>query len=551
MNARLIFLVLALSLCAGGAYAQAAPDACAPALRSFAGANESAGYVTVMGVEDGNGTGASDAAYLMLRDGQPFAMFYPNCSVMTSETDLRENLVRYYGQQELARKAKEAAGRMHGEVVALAEVRENGQESECRRLTGMDLHPCDSFASCQYACYSVTSYCYPIALGAGREFVDELWKYANASRRLDAAVGNETIEYGRLEASFSSEAFARYRVLEREVNKAASRMLDSALINWICPQPDFDMASLTEAERDMTDAEYALAPYARTERLAERMALRPVEGTDGAPGANLPSLVAGAMLSAAPGANDSASGAEQASDAGGPCSATIMHQILSGADASSAKVTISTNNCTLGAFEFSDTIPPIFSPDMMEIKWSINPSSIGVGTVVWDFAGLEKDETITMTYTVPRWIGFSKVDGFNGTGITLLGSGEKDGKNAQSNETGTGAGANADAARADANAGNSGAASDAVPARANRTRVMEWEKRTEWTPNGSGSREEPASLPETAQAARIPASADPDAGRAGLAGDMPLRAIGFALVVIVVAAAFLARPKGGKTPRKP
>ena len=491
------------------------------------GANDTMDFIALNASTPDAGAmgGAVGPVYLVRVNGRPFAMLRDDCAPISDEPLVWEYLMRYEGQGKSLDDAQAAAGRMHGQVLALAEVRKNGQEAECGRLTGMDIHPCDSFDTCQYACYSVTSYCYPIALGAGREFVNALWGYANTSRRLDEAVRNESVEYEALADGFEPAALARYGLSEREVNKAAGRMLQSALINWICQEPDFDMAAYSRAEYDLASAQDTLAGYGQTEADARQMALWAAKKTAA-------TALGGNDTGPAPeseafgnGANGTAGETNETGDAG--CSATVVHQIFSGANASYTRVMIRTSNCTLGAFEFADTIPVKFSPDLMEIGWSIEPTNISNNTAFWEFDGLKNEETLTMTYTVPRWVGFSKVDGFDQARITL------------ENKAGAGAVENA-TVRIDAAPANESSAQST-----NRTGIDNGKKQVGMNETAPALAAKPQSGQINQTPVLNPAPPQTQAGTPDLA-DWGVRAGGIALVLIAAGAAFWMMPKGKK-----
>ncbi len=138
---------------------------------------------------------------------------------------------------------------VHNGLVAVMANREKG-EAKCRILTGTDRTPCTSFESCQKACYSVTSFCLSIALGSGRPFVDEIWKFENNSRLLDSAYLNESTAYSALQGGVTPESAKAYLNALIGVNRAATAASKSALYDGYsyCFEPDYALPVITNMQ---------------------------------------------------------------------------------------------------------------------------------------------------------------------------------------------------------------------------------------------------------------------------------------------------------------
>ena len=127
-------------------------------------------------------------------------------------------------------------------------------ETGCRILLGTDRTPCVSFESCQKACYSVTSFCQPVALGAGRDFIDVMWMFENGSRELGAAYGAESAAYAAFAQNESEGSAAGYVDAIGTAEGAAERAAGSPLFYdySYCFAPDYPFQILKEIQRNAT-----------------------------------------------------------------------------------------------------------------------------------------------------------------------------------------------------------------------------------------------------------------------------------------------------------
>jgi hypothetical protein len=114
-------------------------------------------------------------------------------------------------------------------------------EAGCRILLGTDRTACVSFETCQRACYSVTSFCQPVALGAGRNFVNTMWMFENDSRALEAAYDAENASYAAFAEDMSQERALAYLDAVGNAGADAERAAGSQLFYEysFCFSPDY------------------------------------------------------------------------------------------------------------------------------------------------------------------------------------------------------------------------------------------------------------------------------------------------------------------------
>jgi len=123
-------------------------------------------------------------------------------------------------------------------------------EAKCRILTGTDRTACTSFESCQKACYSVTSFCLNIALGSGRTFVNEIWKFENNSRALGSAYLNESVAYAAMQGGITPDGARAYLDTLVGLNRAATAASKSPLFDSYsyCFEPDYALPVITNMQ---------------------------------------------------------------------------------------------------------------------------------------------------------------------------------------------------------------------------------------------------------------------------------------------------------------
>lgn len=165
--------------------------------------------------------------------------------------------------------AKAALQEAHRKALLFRSAAREG-EAACRVLMGTDRSNCTSMDECQYACYSVTSFCYPIAIGSGKDFIALIWQMENLTKQLDEKMAVENSAYENASKNMTPESLEAYRLALVGINSNAAQVMSNSLIFWLCPAPDYDFAGLTDArERLSFAAEDYSAYYAITDDAAK------------------------------------------------------------------------------------------------------------------------------------------------------------------------------------------------------------------------------------------------------------------------------------------
>jgi len=186
---------------------------------------------------------SNNSVYGIFASGLPFIEDSP----LTSEADLRDAIIAYYVSQSYS--SNLSFEDVHAGIVSVSDNYQKG-EDKCRILTGTDRTACTDFESCQKACYSVTSFCLNIALGSGRDFVNEIWEFENNSDLLDLAYANESKAYVPLLDGITLEEAKAYLNAVSELNRAATRSSKSALYDGYsyCFEPDYALPVITNMQ---------------------------------------------------------------------------------------------------------------------------------------------------------------------------------------------------------------------------------------------------------------------------------------------------------------
>ncbi len=158
-------------------------------------------------------------------------------------------LYSYYLSLGYSPNATDGFAGVHAGIESIKNVRKAG-ENKCRLLLGTDRGNCTSFDSCQASCYSVTSFCMPMALGTGRQFVDVIWEFENNSRSLDKIYSQEEAAYGSFEQAKSPSTASSYLDSLSELNRAATRASGSPLYTdySYCFSPQYNLSALTSLQ---------------------------------------------------------------------------------------------------------------------------------------------------------------------------------------------------------------------------------------------------------------------------------------------------------------
>jgi hypothetical protein len=195
--------------------------------------SSSQGYAVVSGNE----------VYGIFVSGMPFLENRP----ITAPDEIENALTAYYVSQGYSPNI--SFSDVHSGLMSIMPNHEKG-EAKCRILTGTDRTACTDFESCQKACYSVTSFCLSIALGSGRTFVNEIWKFENGSLALDSAYLNESTAYSTLLDGITHEEARAYLDTLIGVNRAATSASKSALYDGYsyCFEPDYALPVITNMQ---------------------------------------------------------------------------------------------------------------------------------------------------------------------------------------------------------------------------------------------------------------------------------------------------------------
>ena len=197
------------------------------------------------------------AAFFSLNDS-PSSVF-PGIRPMTEAAAIADALKCYYIESGHNPNLTGSYSAVHAEIAKLKDDDDRG-EAGCRILLGTDRTKCVSFETCQRACYSVTSFCQPVALGVGKKFVDEIWIFENNSRALDAAYSIEDKAYSAFMENASKETALGYLGAINGTLTIAELAAGSPLFYdySFCFSPDYPVYSLyllkTRAERQYQDS---------------------------------------------------------------------------------------------------------------------------------------------------------------------------------------------------------------------------------------------------------------------------------------------------------
>jgi len=201
-----------------------------------------------------NFTCNGNTAYAIVSYDEPEAFFtlsgaqgadFPGIRPTIDENAIAEALNCYYAENGHNPNLAENFSKIHMEIAGLQDDDDRG-EAGCRILLGTDTRECTSFESCQRACYSVTSFCQPVALGAGRAFVNEIWAFENSSHALDAAYSEEEEAYAKFAENASNERALGYLGAINGTFAAAEQAAMSPLFYdySFCFSPDYPIYSL-------------------------------------------------------------------------------------------------------------------------------------------------------------------------------------------------------------------------------------------------------------------------------------------------------------------
>lgn len=193
--------------------------------------------------------------------------------ILDDSAEIERLLAAHFSAIRRSGQAQELLESAHAQMRTFRTRRADGNESMCKRYVGIDRNPCDSFATCQYACYSVTSLCYPVVIGAGRDFVNAIWQFSNQSHAMDAALADEERQYEALKQNFSLDGLTRYQHTLRaiETGSADGPNTPLALTYGFCPPPAYNVSAAQAADEAAGQAIWLHEPVERVDYLANWM----------------------------------------------------------------------------------------------------------------------------------------------------------------------------------------------------------------------------------------------------------------------------------------
>ena len=204
-------------------------------------------------------------AYAIVSGGEPYGIFVrssPQPRAVTGEKELQSALYSYYVSEGYSPRPISELGTIHGGIKNASTAYLDG-EAKCRVLTGTDRYECHDFDSCLLACYSVTSFCQPIALAVGKPFINEIWKFENSSSTLGGAYGIESQAFENLSSNASDYNVRFYLYSIDRVAWAAQTAASSQLYYGYsyCFQPDYSLDTITKLKRAAHDYYSSASPF--------------------------------------------------------------------------------------------------------------------------------------------------------------------------------------------------------------------------------------------------------------------------------------------------
>ena len=251
-------------------------------------------------------------AYAVVSGGEPYGIFVrasPEPRAVTGEKELQSALYSYYVSEGYSPRPISELGTMHDGIKNASTAYLDG-EAKCRVLTGTDRYQCDDFDSCLLACYSVTSFCQPIALAVGKPFINEIWKFENSSSTLGNAYKIESQAFENL-SSNASDYNVRFYLYSIDRAEWAAQTAASSQLYYgysYCFQPDYSLDALAKLKRAAHDYYSSAGPFLKLasetslvqgRTLAAMGKMGPNQTQDASQPENTPKL-AGAMVNSKP-----------------------------------------------------------------------------------------------------------------------------------------------------------------------------------------------------------------------------------------------------------
>lgn len=214
-------------------------------------------------------------AYLIYLNATPAAMAVAEqkedgtytAKLLTQEYEIRPILQAYYaaqGYDELAKKELQAA---HN----IAQQMDAKEVNDCRQMMGIIGNPCASYDSCFSACRTSPT-CAPLAEGAGKSFVYQLWDYNNRSKTMVDALAGEEKQYETAKADISLLSISKYKSSLSAVWAARDGLLSHPYNSWVCKTPFYDSAAPDNIRQRLAAAEAWLIAMQGDDNAAQMVA---------------------------------------------------------------------------------------------------------------------------------------------------------------------------------------------------------------------------------------------------------------------------------------
>jgi hypothetical protein len=194
-------------------------------------------------------------------------------ALVTDEGSIKSVLLKYYEKNGITYDLLEGVDAVPSLLSSFNTSRQPG-EDDCRVLTGTDKYPCTDRLSCQQACYAVTSFCQPVALGSGWAFLDEILAFSDSTRKLDEYATQSDPLFEKFSKSKSLSDLDALLELVTDVNIETTGINQNGLFSdySFCRPVDYDMTSILKAQKAIFDAKEKALPLLEIDETAAIMA---------------------------------------------------------------------------------------------------------------------------------------------------------------------------------------------------------------------------------------------------------------------------------------
>jgi len=182
----------------------------------------------------------------------------PRYSLLNSTETVGPFLVSYYASKSITPALYSNLSKVLPHMLAFNASR---NESDCDKLTGMDVRECYDRTSCQKACYAITSFCQTIAIGSGWPFIDAMLDFNIDTAHMDNLSSQFKPVFTEAAESPSLQTIDNALSLVLETNVLASKLRQNPIYSAyiICPQT-MSFYDLREAKAILVDTRAAALP---------------------------------------------------------------------------------------------------------------------------------------------------------------------------------------------------------------------------------------------------------------------------------------------------